>query len=52
MGCPRIYDPICAVEGTEEVTYSNECEFKRHVCEFKKKAIRVIRAGPCTHESL
>ena len=52
MGCPRIYDPICAINGVEEITFSNDCEFRKYVCLNKTKMFRILRAGECTHEAL
>merc|ERR1712227_341584 len=50
--CPRNYDPLCVLDDGVEKTFSNECEFKNHVCSRKKIRSRILRYGSCNHENL
>ncbi|XP_028737529.1 serine protease inhibitor Kazal-type 1 [Peromyscus leucopus] len=42
-GCPRIYDPVCGMDG---ITYSNEC---RLCSENRERQVPVLirKYGPC-----
>ncbi|XP_051019899.1 serine protease inhibitor Kazal-type 1 isoform X1 [Acomys russatus] len=43
MGCPRIYDPVCGIDG---VTYPSECVL---CLENRKRQVpvKIKRYGPC-----
>ena len=50
--CPRNYDPICVLNGDEEVTFPNDCEFKKEVCNSHRTDMIVLRHSACQHENL
>merc|ERR1711970_1570170 len=50
--CPRNYDPVCVLNGEEEVTFPNECEFKKEVCNSHRTDLIVLRHSACQHEHL
>lgn len=50
--CPRNYDPICVLNGEEEVTFPNDCEFKKEVCNSHRTDMIILRHSACQHENL
>nr|ABV60319.1 putative Kazal-type serine protease inhibitor [Lutzomyia longipalpis] len=47
--CPRIYMPVC---GSDDVTYSNKCEFECAAKMAKGRSLRIRWDGPCDEEEL
>uniref|UniRef100_A0A1L8DP32 Putative kazal-type serine protease inhibitor-like protein n=1 Tax=Nyssomyia neivai TaxID=330878 RepID=A0A1L8DP32_9DIPT len=45
--CPRIYLPVC---GSDDVTYSNKCEFECVAKSAKGRSLSIKREGRCDGE--
>ena len=44
MICPAVYVPVC---GSDDRTYSNNCELDIANCKDKQRDIRVLKQGEC-----
>jgi hypothetical protein len=47
--CPEIYNPVC---GTDEITYSNDCELEKADCKARADGTYIMRArkGECSDD--
>jgi len=48
--CTKEYKPVCALSGSELITFGNECEYQKNVCpsKFAAKALLLQHQGECT----